>query len=131
VANHQATSTCRPAAAPAAAGASLSGTPPIRQTRGGKAGEDRSPDLKAAIAELDREKAAILQKFQDERARLEAAQKQALAAVEARKAELLGRPKERPRKRPDQAGGAEKLDKILERLDAIEKRLDRIEKGKP
>jgi colicin import membrane protein len=98
----------------------------------------KAPDVKAALAELDKEKATILQKFEQARADLatqlhvlEAQQKQDLAVVEARRAELLGQAKEKPPKTAGATNGSGKLDQILERLDAIEKRLDRIEQAKP
>jgi colicin import membrane protein len=103
-----------------------------------KAGKGKALDVNAALADLDREKAAVLQKFDNARAELakqmealESHQRQVLAHIETRKAELLGKVKEKPQKKPSQPRGGDKLDKILDRLDAVEKRLDRIEKGKP
>ncbi len=96
-----------------------------------KVGKEKALDVKAALEQLDREKAAVLKKFEVARANLarqlqmlDVQQKQILTDIEARKGELLGRAKEKP-------GGEAKLDTILQRLDALEKRLDRIEKGKP
>jgi hypothetical protein len=112
-----------------------------RAERSRKAGADKGgqpADVKAALAELEKEKAAILQKYREQRAvlakqlqGLEAQEKATLAQVEARRGEMLGRFKEKARTAPAPEGAEGKLDKILDRLDAIEKRLDQIEKGKP
>ncbi len=95
-----------------------------------KADKEKAPDVKAALAELDREEAGMLQKYQEDRTvlfrhlqRLEVSRKQALADIEMRRAGLLGKSK----MAGTTPGNATKLDAILERLDAIEAHLDRME----
>lgn len=91
----------------------------------------------AALVELERERAKVLDLFNRQREeltgqlkRLEAEQHKALAELEA-KADQLRRAQGRQTEPGRVPAPQDKLDQILERLDRMEKRLNQLERNRP